>query len=234
MIYAVSDTHGYDFEKFTTILEKAGFSDDDFLFVLGDVIDRGSDGVKYLTWLINTPNAQLILGNHEEMLLSCDFIFEEITVENIGKVSIDKITSLSAWQLNGADPTLEALRELRRRDPDTLGEILEYLREAPLFETVSIGERDYLLTHSGLGNFRQGKKISAYESHDLLWNRPDINDRYFDDITTIFGHTPTEYYGSEYTGKILVTDTWIDIDTGAAMGNSPTVLRLDDMRVFKA
>ena len=48
----------------------------------------------------------------------------------------------------------------------------------------------------------------------------------------IFGHTPTFYYGEEYKGKAIVTDTWIDIDTGAAAGLSPMLLRLDDMKEF--
>ena len=33
---------------------------------------------------------------------------------------------------------------------------------------------------------------------------------------------------------MLVTDTWVDIDTGAACGGSPMLLRLDDMRPFYA
>ena len=46
MIYVISDLHGYPFEKFKILLEKAEFSNNDFLFILGDVIDRGIDGTK--------------------------------------------------------------------------------------------------------------------------------------------------------------------------------------------
>ena len=51
MIYLISDLHGYPFERFTELLQRAGFSDDDLLYVLGDVVDRGEDGVRYLLWL---------------------------------------------------------------------------------------------------------------------------------------------------------------------------------------
>lgn len=70
--------------------------------------------------------------------------------------------------------------------------------------------------------------------HDLLWARPSLQDEYFDDILTIFGHTPTMYYGEMYTGKILKTRTWINIDVGAGSGQPPVLLRLDDLREFYA
>lgn len=40
-------------------LKKANFSDDDFLYIIGDVIDRNGDGgVDILLWLLEQPNAQ--------------------------------------------------------------------------------------------------------------------------------------------------------------------------------
>ncbi len=233
MIYVISDIHGYPFDKFSSLLDMAGFCEEDYLFILGDVIDRGKDGVKYLKWLLSQPNAQLILGNHEEMLLACEFAFAEVTEDNLDKLNMDKLTSFASWQLNGADPTLDGFRELMEYDKELVNDILEYLHECPLWEVVSVGENDYFLTHSGLANFDKNKKITEYDSHDFLWNRPELTDRYYDHITTIFGHTPTEYFGEEHKGKILITDTWIDIDTGAAMGNCPTLLRLDDMKTFR-
>ena len=44
MIYATSDLHGFSLERFQNLLDHAGFSDNDYLFVLGDVIDRNGDG----------------------------------------------------------------------------------------------------------------------------------------------------------------------------------------------
>jgi serine/threonine protein phosphatase 1 len=65
MTYVISDVHGYSIEKLKILLEKAGFCEDDFLYILGDVIDRNGDGgVAILRWLLSRPNVQLILGNH--------------------------------------------------------------------------------------------------------------------------------------------------------------------------
>ena len=45
MIYVMSDIHGY-FDKFISILERINFSDEDELYILGDVIDRGDKPIE--------------------------------------------------------------------------------------------------------------------------------------------------------------------------------------------
>ncbi|MBQ4569888.1 MAG: serine/threonine protein phosphatase [Ruminococcus sp.] len=229
MIYVISDLHGYEFEKFQALLSRAGFSEEDYLFILGDVIDRGKDSIKYLSWLLVQDNVQLILGNHEAMMLSCGFLFEEVTEDSVQSLTAKDLELLSAWKENGAKWTLEGLYTLsaeERRD------ILEYLKCAPVYEAVSAGGRDFLLTHSGIRGFENGKKLSAYSAEDFLWNRPGLSDRYFENVTTIFGHTPTFIYGEQYRGKLIKTHTWINIDAGAGYGYAPILLRLDDMKEF--
>ena len=52
MIFVTSDIHGYPLESFLRLLEKAGFSASDQLYVIGDVIDRNGDGgIAMLLWL---------------------------------------------------------------------------------------------------------------------------------------------------------------------------------------
>ena len=232
MIYATSDLHGYPYKDFCKLLDKAKFSDDDFLFVLGDVIDRNGDGgAEMLRELMLMPNAELLMGNHEAMLLACRFIFDEVTDDLLDSLDADKLDVLQNWLYNGAEPTIHSLKKLYRKDKDELLNLISYIDEAPLYETVSLPNGDFLLTHSGLGNFAPRKPLSAYEAHDFLWHRPDINEKYFADVTTVFGHTPVWYYGKK-DGRMLRTETWIDIDTGAAGGGTPMLLRLDDLKEF--
>lgn len=234
MTYVISDLHGYPLEKFKKLLEKAEFSDDDLLYILGDVIDRNGDGgVEMLCWLLEQPNIQLILGNHEAMLLSCEFVFNEITDESIGEITNEKIELLNNYLLNGGNVTLKALKDLKESSPTAVSDILDYLHNAPLYEAVSAGENDFFLVHSGMDNFDKGKKLPQYSSDDFLWAWPKIDDEYFDDIITVFGHTPTLCYGDEYNGKIIKTKTWIDIDIGVSAGNEPILLRLDDYKEFQ-
>ena len=53
------------------MLDEIGFNENDYLYVLGDVIDRGSanDMLEFLRFIIKTPNAILLMGNHEQMTL---------------------------------------------------------------------------------------------------------------------------------------------------------------------
>ena len=234
MIYVISDLHGYPLAKFKKLLEKAAFSNDDFLYLLGDCIDRNGDGgVEMLCWLLEQPNVQLILGNHEAMLLACSFVFEEITEETINALTAEKMGLLQQYMHNGGDVTLKALRDLRNRAPDLIADIFDYLHDAPLYEAVSAGGKDFLLLHSGIDHFEKAKKLSQYAQDDFLWTWTSLETDYFDEIITVFGHTPTLTYGEEYTGKILKTRTWIDIDVGAGFGQEPVLLRLDDFEEFR-
>lgn len=235
MTYVISDLHGYPLEKLKKLLEKADFCEDDFLYILGDVVDRNCDGgVEILTWLLSQPNVQLILGNHEAMLLACEFLFDEITDESISSFDSEKMEILTNYQLNGGDVTLKALSKLNKESPETVADILDYLHNAPLYEAVTAGGKDYFLVHSGIDDFEKGKKISDYPTDAFIWAWPELDDEYFDDITTVFGHTPTKYYGEEYSNKIIKTKTWIAIDMGAGDGvTEPVLLRLDDMAEFR-
>lgn len=227
-VFVTSDLHGIRINELERLLKSANFNSKDFLFILGDVIDRGKCSVEILKWLIIQPNVELILGNHEAMLLSCDFIFDEITEDSITNLTHEKIELLSTWMSNGAANTLKSFRELHKGEPETCLDIIDYLRDAPLYETVSVGDNDFLLCHSGFKNFDKNKKLIDYTPDEWLWSRPAFDSNFFDDIITVFGHTPTAYYGSEYAGKIIKTKTWINIDTSPM----PCLLRLDDLKEF--
>ena len=95
MIYVISDLHGYPVEKLKALLDTAGFGPDDSLYILGDVIDRNGDGgVGVLLWLQQQSNVQLVLGNHETMLLGCDFVFEKTAEDAVKAMTNDRARAL--------------------------------------------------------------------------------------------------------------------------------------------
>ena len=56
--YCISDLHGLPVEKLEDLLDRAGFGEGDFLFVLGDVVDRNGDGgLSLLRFLSVSPDA---------------------------------------------------------------------------------------------------------------------------------------------------------------------------------
>ena len=138
MIYVTSDLHGCSLQTLQELLNRADFGSDDFLFVLGDVIDRGSHGADLLLWLTEQPNVQLILGNHEALMLSCSFLFEEVTQESLDRLTVREIELMETWLQNGGSPTLAGLRRLLKADPELTAGILDYLQDAPLWERIRV------------------------------------------------------------------------------------------------
>lgn len=231
MIYVTADLHGCSPERFQALLDRAGFCDEDFLFILGDVIDRGEHGAELLVWLTQQPNMELILGNHEAMLLACSFLFDPVNEDSLQSLTPQKLRLLENWNRNGAEPTLRGLRKLLKQDPEVLEGVLDYLRDAPLYEWAEAGGRNFLLVHGGLDGYKPGKSMDSYSPHDLYWARPTPETRYSDRFYTVLGHTPTALLDPACAGRAYRTDTWICIDTGCP-AYPPMLLRLDDMKEF--
>ncbi len=237
MIFATSDLHGWPLDAFRRLLDSAGFTEEDELYVLGDVIDRGGEGgVETLHWILRQPNAKLLMGNHEAMMLACSFLYDtpEPKLGELLAGDEERFERMSTWIANGGEPTLASLWRLGEEDRGALDEMIDEVRCAPLWTVVYAGGRRIVLTHAGLGGFATNRPLSDYAPDELLWHRPALTERYWSRQLTIFGHTPTLFYGPEYAGRMIVTDTWIDIDTGASAGGSPMLLRLDDLQPFYA
>ena len=65
MIYVMSDLHGC-FDKYLLMLEKIKLSEKDTLYILGDVVDRGADGVRILLDIAKRKNVVMLRGNHDD------------------------------------------------------------------------------------------------------------------------------------------------------------------------
>lgn len=227
MIFVTSDLHG-KFDCLEELLENADFFDreDNRLYILGDVIDRNNQGgIDILKWIIDRPNVRLLLGNHEQMLLASRQIFEDSARTHI---SPSTARILSRWKENGGEPTIHALK---RENADTRSKILAYLEKCPLYETIEISGRQYVLVHGGLGGFSHTKKLWEYTSDEVLWERPYLTTMYAPQkFTVIVGHTPTFLYGKQYQNRMLKTQGWWNIDTGAATeAGVPMLLCLDTL-----
>ena len=64
MVYAMSDLHGC-YDLYIKMLEKINFSDEDTLYILGDIVDRGPDGIKIYQDMMKRKNVIPLLGNHD-------------------------------------------------------------------------------------------------------------------------------------------------------------------------
>lgn len=228
IVYVMSDIHGR-FDKYQEMLELIEFVPRDILYVLGDVIDRGPDGIKILQDMMLRPNVFPLLGNHEFTVAVClPWLMKEVTDQSLDTLDETQIAALSEWITNGGGPTLRSLKTLNQEERE---DILEYFQEMELFAQVEAGGRSFVLTHSGLDHFSPDRPLSEYQLEDFLFCRPGPDTVYFPDKLLVFGHTPTRYFSKQ--DKIFRWETWIDIDCGcAAPSGRLGCLCLDTMEEF--
>lgn len=213
MTYAMSDIHG-EYEKYRAMLEKIRFSPEDTLFVLGDVVDRGPQPVEVLRDMMARDNVYPIMGNHEIITLAMlDKLLVEITEENC-ETHIDAklMEHLLDWQMNGGISTIEGFQAL---DSDARADLLDYMRDFAPCEAVDVGERTFVLVHSGLQNFDERRPLRSYRIEELVQGRHDVHRQYYADpaIHIVRGHTPTPLITGE--ARIYREANNICIDCGA-------------------
>ena len=229
--YVMSDIHG-QYDLLMDIIEKIKLNDEDTLYVLGDLIDRGPHPIKTVLKLMEMPNVICLVGNHELMAIDClDFLMKEITNESIASMDAMTINNIVSWKINGCDTTL---KEFRALDRETQMEVLVFFKDFSLYEEVTVGDKDYFLVHAGLGNYRPDKKIEEYSVFEMVWDRADYDIQYFPDKYTVSGHTTTQFMeGNPKPGYIFKKNNHIAIDCGAHIpGGRLAALCLDTGEEF--
>lgn len=229
MIYCLSDIHGC-YEDYLKMLKLINLSDADTLYILGDVIDRGPDGIKILQDMMKRRNIVPILGNHEFMAVKVlPWLLGEITEESIDNFDEKKIRALINWQFDGGDATMAGFRRLNR---DEQAEVMDYLMEFEVYEEVSAGGRNYVLVHAGLDNFEPQRELWDYELHELIFRRTDYTKVYFDDKFLVTGHTPTRNITGNGKDEIYEKNNHIAIDCGCVFGGKLAAICLDTLEKF--
>ena len=100
MKYVISDIHGM-WDKYQNMLKLIKFSAEDELYILGDVIDRGEDGIKILQDIRRHTNMHLLMGNHELMAVQTLFAQDENEWNE----------KMIVWAMNGGEETYYSFLE---------------------------------------------------------------------------------------------------------------------------
>lgn len=208
-IYVTSDAHGH-VRALDEALSKISLASEDTLYVLGDMIDRGPDPVGVIKLVRSLPNARVLKGNHEQIML--DAI--------IGQDPLDAET----WDINGGWTTRQQLNDM---EFEAYEELVRWMATLPLYAVAETDERPYLLVHAGIQTeaaraflLEHGvdcangagavdadhellqQMLAVQSSDDLLW----IRHGYWDASTgllsaegkgpvVVSGHTPTVSLG---------------------------------------
>lgn len=211
--YVISDIHGR-YDKFIELLDLIDFTDEDTIYILGDVLDRGPNPIKALLKIMDMKNAVFIRGNHEEMAMRClPTILEEITEFSIFSFDDTYMQDYMLWQMNGCQTTLNEFYDL---DTESKQKVIDFIDKSLYYKELTVNNTNYLLVHAGLGNFSPDKPIENYNAFDLVWERADYEKQYFEDKILITGHTPTQTIDCcDNPGFIFRNKNHIAIDCGA-------------------
>ena len=214
--YVLSDLHG-QYDKFMDMLKLIKFNDNDKMYILGDIFDRGPDPLKILDYIICKKNIDFIPGNHEYMFLEFYNTYDA-----------------RLWSYNGGKTTMT---QLMKRGEDYLKALYDYLTKLPL---IKIHDK-FILTHAGLylpknqNQYTLQEILSLQNAEFNLWSRSNINnERQYKDYTVICGHTPTLYVDpDQYQMSIVRRKGTIYIDCGATFSDGRLAcLRLEDNKEF--
>ena len=206
--YVMSDIHGR-YDRYKDILSKIKFNSNDKLYIIGDVIDRGDGGVEILRHIRNNDNIELLLGNHEAMM-----------------VKAVNSSDYNLWFYNGGYETYKSIGsgvELKR--------IVQYLSSLDVEKDIVIRNEVYKLVHGSpcVGDIKYPdwvKGLSVVERK--LWvdmTSEQVSKGY----TVVFGHRCTKYYNKDSSYKIYKGRGMIGVDCGCAYrGGVLGCIRLED------
>lgn len=218
MTYVMADIHG-ELDRYIAMLELIRFSEEDTLYILGDVIDRSKDSIELLQMIMAQPNVHMILGNHEELMIA--------TLGPRNEIGARKI-----WRENGGGNTYRTMVYIL--SADKRNRILDYVQQLPDHLEIEVNGRQFYLVHGNYGKTR----------YERIWGRPEPppSKPPIPGKNVVIGHTCTYYlnlycedYDEDAPWEIFYGPGLIGIDCGC--GNEGELrrlacLRLDDMREF--
>lgn len=239
--YVTSDLHG-QYKTFIKGLDTISFSSSDSLYVIGDAIDRGLNGIRILIDIMKQDNMDLIIGNHEFLMLN--------SVKSDGRAICNGKDSELWLEYNGGMPTFKQYSSMEwsaRRN------LIKWLKNRYVIKTLDVNGRKFCLSHSYYYQRYENKKVKdlSYNTvKDIVWPSVFYNESLIADpenerkiymkypYTFITGHVPVQLLVDNDYFKPYVEGNLIDIDGGCAFTGDETVnngaifLRLNDMKAY--
>ena len=227
MTYFVSDIHG-EYDLFLKLLDKLRFSECDIMYVLGDMIDKGSGSIQLVDFIRRKPNIKAIIGNHEY-----DFLKYYYGLMRSAK---------------SADDIAEVLHKLQNYFPNEKQQLswetADYIESLPFY----IEDNDFICVHAGVETDKNGVVLPMKEQMPevMVYSR-NFKERGFSlaakNKTVLFGHTPCSYENGSgefiKTPKVgiaapknLADYAKIRLDCGVYLTGVLGALRLEDMQEF--
>ncbi len=223
-IFVVSDLHG-QFVMLQLLLDKIHFSENDELYILGDIMDRGPNSIGIYYFVKVMDNIHLIKGNHEMMMY--DSMKAALKYNDLDS---ERSNPYRLWKQNGGNKTVESIREYLQKDCSRysdyfdnkqtfIKELLEFIESLPHYIELDMNDKHYVLVHAGVD---PEVRLEDNDPEIMAW----IRDYFYyneanPDFTYIFGHTPCCFLNDDMSMNIWRDPDYhnkIGIDGGLAMG----------------
>lgn len=230
MTYVIGDIHGMK-EKYFQMLEKLSLTDKDSVFVLGDVIGVGDEGIEILQDMMYRADIFPVLGEQEYMARKIfPLIAQAKTLEEAeALLSPEDRELFDKWLTMKSEKTIKAFLSL---DDEGKESIIDYLSEFTAYEQVQAGGKDFILVHAGIEGFSPDKALEDYEEEAFVFGAADYTVAYFPDSYLVTGHTPTAVIDRQSSGKVYAKKRHLAIDCGAAYGGRLAAVCLDKLKVY--
>ena len=209
-VYACADLHG---QGWAWDAIKNRLAPSDYLYFIGDAVDRGPDGVRIMQEILDRPNTTYIQGNHEQMML--DGMYEDYN-------------AIDLWFYNGGLSTQKVLANMPETGVESL---LQEVNVLPFYaEYTNPDGIRIIMTHSGY-------TFDMNDWYKMIWDRTHYYKEGMIPTNTLIvhGHTPTPYLCHTIGEVIPEVMVWydnghkIDIDTGAYFTRKACLLNLDTL-----
>lgn len=226
MIYCLSDLHGR-YDLYVKMLEKLHLTEDDTLYILGDAVDRGRDGIKILLDIMERKNVTFLQGNHDRHAA----ILLNILGKPIPKgFTEDDITrAFYDWFSEGGNDTFTDFKKL---DGEARKKLIKFIGDSLCKINLTVNGKNYLLAHTvpEFDKWNNSKKIIT--DIDYIEGEPDYDICYDKELTIVTGHTPTNIIDVNSKCRIWRGNNHIAIDCGAYFYGTLGCICLDNEKEF--
>lgn len=222
--WVVGDVHGCA-EELAELLEQIQLGPEDRFISVGDLYHRGPDPVGVVDILNALPHFDLVLGNHERVLLQRFGLAGELADGSDALPFPDDLGPLAEQDLAGDGGT-----PMKNVDPSRGADLIRILENRAYFLKGHQAGQNWLIVHAGifpgvtveemspqtLSRLRRLEGLPGSPYWYEAWNGPEL---------VLFGHTPATLPRTRFYGEHLVA---LGLDTGCVYGGCLTAYCLED------
>lgn len=237
--YAFSDIHGQG-KLFDAMVEymRTADTDDWRCYYLGDACDRGKDGYRIITFLLQDPHFIYLKGNHEDMFAKAANALhymaeqEQLSIsefiEHNSSLDIEDLAyeddNIELYFYNGGLPTFKSW--IANGAPL---DIIHRLEDLPISTTYD----NYDMCHAGC----LVRQWDAQNEQTFLWNRGHFltDEEWRSGRILLHGHTPVRHLlefhnpdGIRDEPLVYANGTKIDLDVGVVVTGTSCLCDLDN------